>query len=115
MFSIRTGRRISRKGWPTSRLSTWGREGDDAVGDRGRGGQVPVVVPLVAPEDDDVARIEREALAAGRQLDLTALAGEVLARAQLVGDAAHHRPRRQLHPFDLEAGDGFGQQLADDD
>jgi len=56
---------------------------------------------------------KQEGRAAGRELDLPSLAGQVLARARRVGDARHGRARRQLHPFDLEPGDGLGQQLAD--
>ena len=71
---------------------------------------------LVAPEDDDVAGIEDEALPPGRKLDRAALAGQVFARAQL---CAGRRPSPPAGGSSIRSisrpGDGLGQQLAHGD
>ena len=79
---------------------------------RSGGARVAVAVFLVAAEDDHVAWPQHEDRTAGAELDLSALAGEVLARAGGVRDTAHRGARRQLHPFDLEPRDRLGQELA---
>ena len=65
----------------------WSSEQYDTVADRSNPAGIAVRVPLIAPEHNDVVRLELEALAARREDERAGLAGEIFPRAGGVRNA----------------------------
>ena len=67
---------------------------------------------LIAAEDDHVAAAERPLSPATASRSSPASQVRYSRVPAVCGTPAMRAARRQLHPLDLHAGDGVGQQLA---